>query len=132
MSDHRIIDFKINAGKKPISYKAAYVNTMYDKALGLMFKGGLKDDEAMLFIYQQQGKVSMWMKNTFISLDMLFIDKDKKIRHIAENTEPYSTKSISSKYPVKYVLEIKAGDVKKNNIKVGNKVEFELPALLFA
>ena len=77
----------------------------------------------MLFIYPAKQKISMWMKNTFISLDMLFIDRDGTIQHISERTVPLSTKAISSRFRVKAVLEVVAGTVARLGIRVGDRVE---------
>jgi uncharacterized membrane protein (UPF0127 family) len=65
----------------------------------------------------------MWMKNTRIALDMVFIDKNNQIATIVTNTEPYSLDIISSEKEVKKVLEINAGLVKKFGIKVGQKIK---------
>ena len=90
---------------------------------GLMFRKQLAEGAGMLFIYPAKQKISMWMKNTFISLDMLFIDRDGTIQHISERTVPLSTKVISSRFRVKAVLEVVAGTVARLGIRVGDRVE---------
>ncbi|MEC9415966.1 MAG: DUF192 domain-containing protein [Pseudomonadota bacterium] len=79
------------------------------QARGLMFIKMLPENTGMLFIYPDEKIRSMWMKNTFISLDMLFIDENGYISSIQKNTEPLSLKTINSKVPVKYVLELASG-----------------------
>ena len=89
---------------------------------GLMFRHFLPDDKAMLFDYQNPRPVAMWMKNTNISLDMLFIRADGTIAAIAENTVPQSLDTISVQEPVRGVLEMAAGTVKKLGLRPNDKV----------
>lgn len=79
------------------------------RAQGLMHVRHLDPWHGMLFVYTGDAVHSMWMKNTFIPLDMLFIRSDGSIARIAENTEPQSLRSISSGTPVRYVLELNGG-----------------------
>jgi uncharacterized membrane protein (UPF0127 family) len=76
----------------------------------------------MLFDFKNDQSISMWMQNTYISLDMLFIQANGVISHIVENTEPLSTRLISSNGVVRGVLEINAGVVKSLQIKVGDRI----------
>jgi len=76
---------------------------------GLMFVRELPPMTGMLFIYDRDAYHSMWMKNTFIPLDMLFIRADGSVSSIVRDTEPRSEKSISSIEPVRFVLELNAG-----------------------
>ena len=87
--------------------------TEEEKTTGLMYRKELPDGKGMLFDFSPEQQVSMWMKNTFISLDMIFIRADGRILRIAENTEPQSTKIISSGGPAKGVLEVIAGTAQK-------------------
>lgn len=89
---------------------------------GLMFRHFLPEDKAMLFDYETPRPVAMWMKNTNISLDMLFIREDGTIAAIAENTVPQSLDTISVQEPVKGVLEVAAGTVKRLGLRVNDKV----------
>jgi uncharacterized protein len=73
--------------------------TEEEKTTGLMYRKKLPDGKGMLFDFTPAQEVSMWMKNTFISLDMIFIRADGRILRIAENTEPQSTRIISSGGP---------------------------------
>jgi uncharacterized membrane protein (UPF0127 family) len=89
---------------------------------GLMFRHFLPEDKAMLFDYQKPRPVAMWMKNTNISLDMLFIRADGTIAAIAENTVPQSLDTISVQEPVRGVLEMAAGTVKKLGLRPNDRV----------
>jgi len=93
-----------------------------ERALGLMFRKELQENHGMLFIYRNEGEVSMWMKNTFISLDMLFIDKDGYIARIVRDTEPLSLNIISSMGNVLGVLELLGGTASRLDIRIGDRV----------
>jgi uncharacterized membrane protein (UPF0127 family) len=82
-----------------------------------------------VFLYRQPADIAMWMKNTLISLDMLFIRGNQRIASIAENTTPLSTETIYSGEPVQIVLELNAGSVKRWNISPEDWILFnENPA----
>jgi uncharacterized protein len=86
---------------------------------GLMFVKSLSDDQGMLFVYEQPVFISLWMKNTFIPLDMVFIRRDGKIAQVVENATPLSLKTIQAKEPLPFVLELKGGTAKKLGIREG-------------
>ena len=89
---------------------------------GLMFVRDLPADTGMLFIYDSPGILSMWMKNTYIPLDMLFIRTDGTVSSVVANTEPLSLRSIASTEPVSYVLELNAGVAAALGIKAGDRL----------
>lgn len=89
------------------------------RARGLMFVTKMPEQQGMLFIYPQPQPVAMWMKNTHIALDMLFVRADGRIERVVENTEPMSTKTIESGGPVLAVIELNAGTAKRKNIRAG-------------
>ncbi len=89
---------------------------------GLMHVRHLPEFTGMLFSYTQPNIISMWMKNTYISLDILFIREDGTISNIATNAEPLSLKSISSTEPVSYFLELNAGVTLKLHINADSRV----------
>jgi uncharacterized membrane protein (UPF0127 family) len=91
---------------------------------GLMFVRDLPDEHGMLFVYPEPAIRSMWMKNTYIPLDMLFIRGDGGISSILRNTEPLSLRSLSSTEPVNYVLELNGGDVDLLGIVPGDRLVF--------
>lgn len=93
-----------------------------DRARGLMFRRSLPADRGMLFDFKREDHVSMWMQNTYIPLDMLFIRRNGTIARIAENTEPLSTTTIPSGEPVIAVLEINGGESARRGIKAGDRV----------
>jgi uncharacterized membrane protein (UPF0127 family) len=88
-----------------------------DRAQGLMYRRSLAPDRGMLFDFARVEPVSMWMQNTYIPLDMLFIRADGSIARIAENTEPLSTTTIPSGEPVLAVLELVGGTARQLGIK---------------
>lgn len=92
------------------------------RARGLMFVEHLDEDSGMLFIYPQAQPVSMWMKNTHIALDMLFVGPDGRVEHVVENTEPMSLDTIESKAAVLGVVELKGGVAARLKIKPGARV----------
>lgn len=93
-----------------------------DRARGLMYRRALDTDAGMLFDFETPQLVSMWMMNTLIPLDMLFIAADGRIATIAERTVPHSTASILSEVPVRGVLELNGGTVARLGIKRGDRV----------
>ena len=100
--------------------------TEQEKETGLMYRKELADGKGMLFDFSPEQQISMWMKNTYIPLDMIFIRADGRILRIAENTEPLSTKIISSGGLAKGVLEVIAGTAKKYGIAPGDRVAHPL------
>ena len=103
-------------------FSVEMATTEEEKTTGLMYRKELADGKGMLFDFSPEQEVSMWMKNTFISLDMIFIRADGRILRIAENTEPQSTKIIPSRGLAKGVLEVIAGTAKKYGIAPGDRV----------
>lgn len=89
---------------------------------GLMFRQRLPEDRGMLFDFGKPRPVGMWMKNTHISLDMLFIRPDGTIAYVAENTVPQSLDVIGVSEPVLAVLELAGGTSKRIGILAGDKV----------
>lgn len=107
-------------------FSVEVATTEEEKNTGLMYRRELADGKGMLFDFSPEQQVTMWMKNTYISLDMIFIRADGQILRIAENTEPLSTKIISSGGLVKGVLEVVAGTAKKYGIEPGSRVAHPL------
>ena len=93
-----------------------------ERSRGLMFRRSVPEGQGMLFDFKRDQDVAMWMKNTYVSLDMIFIRGDGRILRIAENTEPESERIIPSGGPVRAVLEVVAGTAKKYGIAPGDQV----------
>lgn len=89
---------------------------------GLMFVRQLPLATGMLFVYESVELHSMWMKNTYISLDIVFARADGTVSSVVRNTEPLSLRSLSSVEPVKYVLELNAGAAHRFNIGAGSRL----------
>lgn len=96
------------------------------RARGLMFRRQMAADRGMLFDFERELPVSMWMKNTYLPLDMVFIDRRGRIVNIAENTEPLSERTIPSSGPVLGVLELNAGTARRIGLKAGDIVEHSM------
>ena len=92
------------------------------QAQGLMFVRGLPDLRGMLFVHATPTPINMWMKNTYIALDMVFIDSHGRIQQIVEQTTPHSLDIIRSKEPASAVLEIAGGEAKRLGIHPGQRV----------
>ncbi len=107
-------------------FSVELATTEQEKTTGLMYRKELADGKGMLFDFSPEQEVSMWMKNTYISLDMIFIRADGSILRIAENTEPLSTRIISSNGLAKGVLEVPAGTAQKYGIRPGDRVAHPL------
>lgn len=103
-------------------FSVEMATTEEEKKTGLMYRKELPDGKGMLFDFNPEQEISMWMKNTYVSLDMIFIRADGRILRIAENTEPLSTKIISSRGPARAVLEVVAGTAQKYGIRPGDRV----------
>ena len=98
--------------------------TREQRSQGLMFRTSLDRDSGMIFIYDSPREVSMWMKNTYMPLDMLFIRADGSIANIETNTEPLSLESISASEPLNFVLELNAGVTERLRIDTQSRVYF--------
>lgn len=93
-----------------------------EKALGLMFRTSLPEKQGMLFPYGQPHDITMWMRNTYIPLDMVFIKSDGTIHRIQEMTEPLSESVIAAGAPVTAVLELAGGAAKRLGLGPGDRV----------
>ena len=96
------------------------------RARGLMFRRELPEGRGMLFDFYREQPITMWMQNTYIPLDMIFIRGDGRVLSIAENTEPLSTRVIGSGGPARAVLEVIAGTAKKLGIRPGDRVSHSI------
>jgi|GEM_PF-305953 len=115
---------EIAGGAQRHKFNIWIADTPLQQMQGLMFVNDLPADRGMLFVQSAPRNMSMWMKNTLIPLDMLFIDAKGRIVKIAERTEPQSLKTIGSGSPVAAVLELKSGESAQRGIKVGDAVSW--------
>ena len=98
--------------------------TRAQQTRGLMHVRYMPDSTGMLFVYRQPSVLSMWMKNTYMPLDMLFIRADGSIANIETHTEPLSLESISAIEPLNFVLELNAGVTGRLGIDTDSRVHF--------
>ena len=112
-TENNRVDFFVELAKNALERKS-----------GLMFRKKLPEKQGMLLIFPKETNAGIWMKNTYIPLDIIFISREKIIRKIVYG-KPEDETILFSNYPTKYVLEINAGLSKKFNIKEGNKIYFE-------
>ena len=101
-----------------------FAETDYEVQTGLMYRQTMEDNQSMLFIFPDVAMHSFYMKNTEFPLDILFIDENQKIASFQKNAQPLNESSLSSKVPVKYVLEINAGLSDQWNLVEGDSIAF--------
>jgi uncharacterized protein len=104
------------------TFTAEIADTPQLRQRGLMFRHRLAQDRAMLFDWGEVAPIAMWMRNTYVSLDMIFIAADGQVTKVAEATEPLSETIISSDGPVAAVLEVVAGTAERIGISPGDRV----------
>ena len=118
------LEIATKSGVRVFSVELAVSDAEREK--GLMFRKEVPEGYGMLFDFKKDQQVTMWMKNTYVSLDMIFIRNDGRIARIAESTEPESERIIPSGAPVRAVLEVVAGTAKKLGIAPGDKVAYPI------
>jgi uncharacterized membrane protein (UPF0127 family) len=112
----------LNNSKTKIDIQIA--NTDFDRELGLMFRKQMDENKGMLFIFPEESRQSFWMRNTLISLDMIFVNALNKIVTIHRNTQILSDQSYPSSAPAKYVIEVNGGYCSRHSINEGDKINF--------
>lgn len=95
------------------------------RMLGLMYRKKMDTDKGMLFIFPQAEEQSFWMKNTFISLDIIYVDSQLQIISIVENAEPMNETSIGSMGPALYVVEVVGGYCKQHGVSPGDHIRYK-------
>ncbi len=98
--------------------------TAGQRSMGLMYRKKLGSSRGMLFLFEQDGKHMFTMRNTAISLDMIFIDSSLTVAGIVENTKPYANGPFGIKHPSRYVLEVNAGLCARYGIAAGDQIAF--------
>ena len=112
----------IETASGPHSFQTEIADTDPTRARGLMFRRHMAGDHAMLFVWDAPIEAAMWMKNTYIPLDMLFVAGDGRVVYIAANTKPQSLDVITAGRPVKAVIELAGGVAARLGIKPGDRV----------
>lgn len=98
--------------------------TSYETETGLMYRKGMEEHQGMLFIFEDVRLHNFYMKNTEFPLDIVYVKDNMTIASFQENAQPLDEKSLPSKVPVQYVLELNAGLVQKWGLKVGDSIAF--------
>jgi uncharacterized membrane protein (UPF0127 family) len=112
----------IDAASGQFEFQVEMAVSPEQRGRGLMFREELAEDRGMLFDFGRLQQASMWMRNTYVPLDMLFIDPEGRITQIAADIRPLSDAVIASREPVRAVLELRAGVTAKLGIKPGDRV----------
>jgi uncharacterized membrane protein (UPF0127 family) len=99
-------------------------DTESERTIGLMHRRSMPDTQGMLFIFDEEEQRSFWMRNTLIGLDIIYIRANGEIESIAKYTVPMSERSVPSKGPATYVLEVIEGFCDRYNVKEGDKIAF--------
>lgn len=110
---------------KELAVQVEVADTPAKRALGLQYRSDLGDDQGMLFLFPSATAHSFWMKNTPLSLDIIFIGNDLRIVGIVAQAVPFSTATLSVPASSRFVLEIKGGLSRRNGIEAGQAVRFE-------
>ncbi|MGC8927727.1 MAG: DUF192 domain-containing protein [Myxococcota bacterium] len=111
-------------GKTIASFKVELAITDEERGRGLMYRKSLNEDSGMLFIFREDGSHTFWMKNTYIPLDMIFINSDMEVVGVYPDAVPLSEEPISVNRPSRYVLEINAGLSERYGIDKSTKAVF--------
>ena len=120
-SDEKI---EVSIYNKNITFNVEIAKTIEERRTGLMYRKKLLNNEGMLFIFPREKIIQLWMKNTYIPLDVIFISENKVIVDIKKNMEKLSETIVKSKVKSRYALEFNAGLINKLDIKIGDKVLF--------
>ena len=109
---------------KEVMLEVEIANNYSKRKLGLMHRDYLPQNSGMIFIWEDDAIRCMWMKNTYIPLDLVFLDQQSTILS-KHNLVPNSEESICSKHPARFAIEVNAGWLKQNGIDVGSKITFK-------
>ena len=111
-------------GRPEVRVRVELARTSQEHARGLMFRDQLEADAGMLFLYEEEGLLAFWMRNTLIPLDMIFISADHRVVGIVENAEPQTDTVRQVDRPSQFVLEVNGGFAAAHGITAGTPVEF--------
>jgi len=115
-------DLTIESGGKRHRFTVEFADNDERRTLGLMHRRQMAADAGMLFDFKRDAPVAMWMRNTLIPLDMLFVDREGIVRHIHERAVPMSEAIISSEENVRAVLELNGGTAARLGLKKGDRL----------
>ena len=115
---------EVSIYNKNITFNVEVAKTIEERRTGLMYRKKLLNNEGMLFIFPREKIIQLWMKNTYIPLDVIFISENKVIVDIKKNMEKLSETIVKSKVKSRYALEFNAGLINKLGIEIGDKVLF--------
>ncbi|MFT4758058.1 MAG: uncharacterized membrane protein (UPF0127 family) [Paraglaciecola sp.] len=115
-----------NTGSTIKNIDIELANDEAQRAQGLMYRRSMRDDQGMLFIMENNEQQGFWMKNTYISLDIIYVGADSTIVDIYKDAKPLSMKSMPSRGLAKYVVEVNGGWTTTNGVAKGDKIAFEL------
>ncbi len=101
-----------------------FAETEYETQTGLMYRKSMKDNQGMLFIFNDERVHSFYMKNTEIPLDIIYIKADLTIASFQENAQPFDERGLSSQVPITYVLEVNAGLAEKWLLEIGDHIAY--------
>lgn len=122
--DHPRVVISTKEGKE-LTVRVEVADTPAKRELGLQYRQKLDEDQGMLFLYRSERAQTFWMKNTPVSLDIIFIGSGRRIVGIVQETVPFSTRTLSVPAPSQFVLEIKGGLSRQWGLKAGDLVRFE-------
>jgi uncharacterized protein len=122
----RLEKLEIVSGATLHAFQVEVMRNDAERAKGLMFRQFMAPDRGMLFDFDREEQVTMWMRNTYIPLDMVFIKQNGVVHQIHERAQPLDETTISSGGPVRYVLEINGGVAAKLGLKPGDTVKHTL------
>lgn len=108
------------------TFEVEFVDTPETRARGLMFREALAPDTGMLFDFERPHELTFWMRNTPLSLDIIFISADGRVVRIARKTTPYSEKLIKSGAPARAALEVEAGTADRIGLAVGDRIDHRI------
>ena len=115
---------EVSIYNKNITFNVEIAKTIEERRTGLMYRKKLLNNEGMLFIFPREKIIQLWMKNTYIPLDVIFISENKVIVDIKKNMEKLSETIVKSKVKSRYALEFNAGLINRLDIEIGDKVLF--------
>ncbi|HEX3074497.1 MAG TPA: DUF192 domain-containing protein [Ignavibacteriales bacterium] len=118
------VSFLGNDGNFKTRIDVEIADTEYKRNLGLMYRDKMEEYQGMLFIFPEEDMLAFWMKNTILTLDIIFIDRNYKIINIHKNTKPYSEQTYPADALAQYVVEVNAGFADAHNLQKGDKINW--------